>query len=87
MTPHEMLAKHEDLITLVTEHAYIPHASQANFQQVVEALKKIQPTAVYRTDCSGCIMEIVRMAGVHLKAHKERLRQFHTFPSHVGRRK
>lgn len=91
MTPQETLLQNEALINLVTEHAYIPHKDHGSFHQIVSALKIIDPKAQYRTDCSGCIMEIVRMAGIHLKAYKASLANgpapvFHTFPKRRPRK-
>lgn len=80
MNAYEILEKNEALIKLVTEHEYVPHKDHANFQQIIEALKIINPKASYRSDCSGCIGEVVRMAGVHLQAHRASKATFKTFP-------
>lgn len=85
MTPQEILLENELVITMINVHHYIPHKDHGNFRQVVAALQQINPSASYRTDCSGCMSEIGRLAQIHLDAYKATLAnekaKFHTFPS------
>lgn len=81
MTPQEKLLKNEDLIKLMLDHQYLPQESQANFGEVLGALREIDPKAKYDAGCSGCMSEIARMANVHLQAYKKSPK-FHTFPEH-----
>jgi hypothetical protein len=81
MTPQEKLLQHEELINLIVEHGYIPGRSEAAFGEVICALKEIAPSGNYRTDCSGCISETVKMADIHLRIYKESLPKFHAFPN------
>lgn len=97
MNPREKLLQHEELIFLVKEHGYIPQVSAANFNEVLCALREIDPKAKYDTGCSGCIAEIIRMADAHLRVYKASLPPpkplepaRHTFPAHEkkpGRKK
>jgi len=81
--PKQVLLDNKQLIELVLVHEYLPQISNAHFGAVVAALREINPKASYRTDCSGCIMEIVRMANAYMVEYENELRastQFKTFP-------
>lgn len=64
------LLAQEALINLIVEHQYVPHKSRADFMEIVEALKEIQPGTNYCLDCSGAIIEIGNRAKVLLEAYK-----------------
>lgn len=86
MSPQEILLANELVITMINVHNYVPHKDHGNFREVVRALQEINPKAVYKTDCSGCMSEIGRIAQIHLDAYKATLANetatFHTFPLH-----
>lgn len=85
MSPQERLLRNEDIIKLVLEHEYLPQASSVGFGEILGALREINPTAKYDTGCSGCMMEIVRMANFHLQSYKNQPK-FHTFPNQKKRK-
>lgn len=80
MTPHQKLLKNEELLKLILEHQYVPQVSQSNFNEMLGALREIDPAGKYDPACSGCVMEIAKMANIHLQAYKKSV--FHTFPKH-----
>ena len=77
MTPYETFYKHRDLIKLVIEHEYLPHASAGNFGEVKAALQQIDGIKRDST-CSACMNEIIRMANVYLQSYMNST--FRTFP-------
>jgi hypothetical protein len=67
MTPLQRLYNQRELINLATEHQYIPQSSNANFGEVLAALREIDPNIKLDAGCSGCIMEIIKKASRLLK--------------------
>lgn len=84
MSPQEILYKNKDIISHIIDHHYLPQKDSAVFHEIVGALKLIDPKAKYDTSCSGCMMEIARMANVHLQDYLKTKPEakFHTFPEH-----
>jgi len=80
MKPQETLLRHEALIKLMLEHEYIPAASQANFNEMLGALREIDPVSKYDPGCSGCMLEIAKMANIHLQEYKKSIPVYYTFP-------
>ena len=80
MNPRDILLKHEDLINLVVEHQYIPHTSQANFNEVLGAMREINPNAKYDPGCSGCVADIIKAANFLLQEYKKTKPKFYKFP-------
>lgn len=84
MSPQDILLENELVITMITQHGYVPHVNHGNFLAVVGALQLIDPNGNYCMTCPGTMGEIGRMAQVHLNAYKASLAnekaKFHKFP-------
>lgn len=71
------LLKHELLIKLIIEHAYVPHHSTAAFKEIEAA---VNPGHKCRMGCSGYITDIARQAQV--KINEWKAANITTFPEH-----
>lgn len=81
MKPQDILLKNEQLIKLIIEHQYVPQKSSASFMEIIGAMREINKGGNYDTSCSACMIEIARMANVHLEEYKKTNPPvFHKFP-------
>lgn len=87
MTPQERIYKNRDLIDLIIKNEYLPQISNAQFGEIVKALKELNPSARYEPGCNGCIMDIVRVANIYRNEYEASLvkqidggSKFHKFP-------
>lgn len=88
MTPKERLLSHEQLVTLILEHKYIPQASQQNWKDMLGALVEINPGMNVEAGCSGCLINIAERAKFYIQMIKDELEimnstKFMTFPAHT----
>jgi hypothetical protein len=88
MTPIERLIQQEALVDLIIEHQYVPQRSAQNFNQMLAALREVNPGAIYNPACQGCMSEIARAAKLFINLERERMNKlaqeamFMTFPKH-----
>lgn len=88
MTPIERLIEQEALVDLIIEHQYVPQRSAQNFNQMLAALREVNPGAIYNPACQGCMSEIARAAKLFINLERERMNKlaneamFMTFPKH-----
>lgn len=68
---YETLVKHEQLVDLILNHGYIPQKDQQNFNEVIAALRNLDPQGKYDPGCSGCMTEIAMAAKKRIKLFKE----------------
>lgn len=80
MTAKERLVMHEGLVDLIINHQYVPEKSQANFNELLGALRELNPGAKYDPGCSGCLMTIAQRAKVTILSIKHEGLTFMTFP-------
>lgn len=83
MTAKERLLSEEALVDLMLKHSFVPQKSAQNFNNMLAALREINPSAVYDPGCSGCMMDIAQQAKVFINRIKEESKlTFMTFPKH-----
>lgn len=85
MTPEDRLIFHEQLIDLILLHQYVPHKSQGNYNEVLGALRELNPHANYCPECSGGMMDIARQAKTYIESYRKKIMEqvkFMTFPDH-----
>jgi hypothetical protein len=80
MTPIERLIEQEALVDLIIEHQYVPQRSAQNFNQMLAALREVNPGARYDPACQGCMSEIARSAKLFINLERDRRLTFMTFP-------
>jgi hypothetical protein len=80
MTPIERLIEQEALVDLIIEHQYVPQRSAQNFNQMLAALREVNPGAKYDPACQGCMSEIARSAKLFINLERDRRLTFMTFP-------
>ena len=83
MTAKDRLLQEEQLVELMLKHNYIPQRSAQNFNNMLAALREINPGAKYDPGCMGCMMDIANQARIFINMIKEERKQeltFRTFP-------
>ena len=84
MTPIERLIEQESLVDLILEHQYVPQRSAQNFNQMLAALREVNPGAKYDPACQGCMSEIARAAKLFINLERQKVKApepvFMTFP-------
>lgn len=73
MGAYQTLLKHEDLITLIEVHEYIPQSSNVAWGELVGAYKEITGKGYLDMACSGCVGEIIKMCRIYLNEYKKSL--------------
>lgn len=71
MTPHERLMQHEQLVTLVLEHGFMPQKSAQNFRDMIAAMREIDPNGNYDGGCAGCLMDLMNRARFFINQYKQ----------------
>ena len=79
MTAKERLLAQEHLADLIIEHRFIPQKSAENFNQMLAALRELQPGAKYDPGCSGCMIDIAMSAKRLIEQIKYDVLTFRTF--------
>ncbi len=88
MTPIERLINQEALVDLILEHNYIPQKSAQGWNEMLAALREVNPGAKYDPGCQGCMLDIARAAKMFINFERDRMIKlsneatFMTFPKH-----
>jgi hypothetical protein len=81
MTPIERLIQQEALVDLIIDHQYVPQRSAQNFNEMLAALREVNPGGIYNPSCHGCMSDIARSAKLFINLEREKRLKFMTFPN------
>lgn len=83
MSAKDRLLAEEQLVDLMIKHSYIPQRSAQNFNNMLAALREVNPGGRYDPGCSGCMLDIANQAKIFINMIKEERKKeltFMTFP-------